>query len=289
MKRRFLIRTSTSELACLVMLAAFCGTASANELAATQLQLKDGAAAQGEIPHPVSKVIEIAESAYDYLDRKVVDYSGAIVTRQRVSGRLTDHQKMVFKIRHRQDAQPFSMYVKFIEPERVEGREMMFVEGQFENRMIVRRGGVRLASLTTAVDPSSTLASTEGDLPVTEVGLKELLSRFIQVAEGELGKSNVQVRYFNDARVNNRSCVHIRLLHPIKDDGAAFHWADIYIDRKLKMPVRFAVYDWPSSEGASPGLLEEVTFINVKVNTGLSDADFDVKNDRYNFGGMFAR
>lgn len=245
--------------------------------------------APGEIPHPVTKVIQIAEQARSYLDRKVNDYSGAIVTRQVINGSLSPYQKMVFKIRHKNDASPFSMYAKFVEPQRVEGRELMFVDGRFDNQLIVRRGGVRLASLTTAVDPTSPLAATEGDMPVTEVGLKDLLARYLEVAESELSETNIEVRYFKNAKIDGRLCTQIRLVHPNHEEGLTYYWADMFIDQEWKVPVRFAAYDWPSTEGAEPPLLEEVTFVDLRINTGLTDADFDVKSNQYKFGGVFVR
>ncbi len=35
--------------------------------------------------------------------------------------------------------------------------------------------------------------------------------------------------------------------------------------------------------GGQPQLLEEYTYLNVKLNVGLTDADFDDKNPEYNF------
>ena len=48
------------------------------------------------------------------------------------------------------------------------------------------------------------------------------------------------------------------------------------------MPVRFASYDWPLP-GQTPKLMEEYTYIKLKLNVGLTDNDFNIANPAYNF------
>ena len=38
-------------------------------------------------------------------------------------------------------------------------------------------------------------------------------------------------------------------------------------------------YDW----SGKPQLLEEYTYLNLKLNNGFTDADFDVRNPNYQF------
>jgi hypothetical protein len=49
------------------------------------------------------------------------------------------------------------------------------------------------------------------------------------------------------------------------------------------MPIRYEAYDWPAQQGGQPQLLEEYTYLDVKLNQGYSDADFDVYNPQYQF------
>ena len=62
-----------------------------------------------------------------------------------------------------------------------------------------------------------------------------------------------------------------------------FHIAQIYIDKALNVPVRYAAYTWPEAAGEKPLLLEEYTYVNMKLNVGLTDADFDDHNKNYGF------
>jgi hypothetical protein len=47
--------------------------------------------------------------------------------------------------------------------------------------------------------------------------------------------------------------------------------------------VHYEAKLWPSKPGAPPELLESYTYVNIKINQGFTDADFDDKNKAYNF------
>lgn len=54
------------------------------------------------------------------------------------------------------------------------------------------------------------------------------------------------------------------------------HKALIYFDDELKVPIWYESYDFPVKEGGKPALLEEYTYLNVKMNNGFTDKDFDL-------------
>ncbi len=62
-----------------------------------------------------------------------------------------------------------------------------------------------------------------------------------------------------------------------------FHVAQIYVDDELNLPIRYEAYDWPAEEGGKPQLTEEYTYLNLKLNNGFTDADFDIRNPNYQF------
>jgi hypothetical protein len=62
-----------------------------------------------------------------------------------------------------------------------------------------------------------------------------------------------------------------------------FNVARIYIDDQLEVPIRYEAYDWPAQAGGAPVLLEEYTYMNLQLNSGLTDADFNVHNPAYTF------
>ena len=62
-----------------------------------------------------------------------------------------------------------------------------------------------------------------------------------------------------------------------------YHIAHIYIDDEIGVPIRYSSWGWPKTAGGKPILLEEYTYVNIKVNVGLKDKDFDHNNPEYAF------
>jgi hypothetical protein len=75
----------------------------------------------------------------------------------------------------------------------------------------------------------------------------------------------------------------IQVVHPVPRRNFLFNVARIYLDDELQIPIRYEAYDWPEQQGADPVLLEEYTYLNLKLNQGFTDADFDVHNPNYGF------
>jgi len=68
--------------------------------------------------------------------------------------------------------------------------------------------------------------------------------------------------------------LHIQVVHPTRAENLSCHMANIYIDSELHMPIRVEIYDWPKDGDDQPILQEEFTFTRLKLNVGLSNADF---------------
>jgi hypothetical protein len=47
--------------------------------------------------------------------------------------------------------------------------------------------------------------------------------------------------------------------------------------------VRYASYGFPVGDSKDLPILEEYTYLDIKLNVGLTDADFDHKNAEYKF------
>jgi hypothetical protein len=54
------------------------------------------------------------------------------------------------------------------------------------------------------------------------------------------------------------------------------------------VPIRYEAYDWPTQPGATPQLIEQYTYLQLKLNNGFTDADFDIRNPQYGFQGLGA-
>ena len=57
----------------------------------------------------------------------------------------------------------------------------------------------------------------------------------------------------------------------------------MFVDDQLKLPIRYEQYDWPKGSGAEAELVEEYTYVNLRLNNSFTDVDFDVRNPNYAF------
>jgi len=240
-------------------------------------------------PHPLEPLLEYAEKRLCHIDENVHDYSCTLHKRERLRGQVSKNCYAQVKVRHHQVDRdgnllvPFSVYMRFETPEEIAGREVLYVEGRNHGRLIARKGGSRLPYITLGLYPDSTVAMRESRYPITELGIKNLIERLVEVGREELQYGEIAVEYLRGAKVNERVCTVVQVTHPTRRDYFRYHLARVFIDDELGLPIRYASYDWPRVEGGRPRLIEEFTYLDLSLNPGLTDHDFDHRNDEYQF------
>lgn len=237
--------------------------------------------------HPLDPALKIAREKLEFLKTEVRDYTCTIIKRERVKGGLGGYQKIAAKIRHRRESDgkietPFSVYLKFLSPEATAGREVIWVEGRNSGYMIVHETGL-LNIKRLSLDPNGVLAMMGNRYPISEIGILNLAEQLIKKGERDRKQGECEVQMFKNAMVNKRPCMMIQVIHPVKRDHFDFYKAQIFIDEKLNVPVRYAAWLWPESPGEEPVLEEEYTYLDVELNVGLTDKDFDPDNAEYNY------
>ncbi len=231
--------------------------------------------------HPLEPALQLAARGLASIRTNIKDYSCTVVKRERIDGKLGEHEYMFAKIRQ----QPFSVYLYFLGPDAVKGQEVIFVNGQNDGNMLAHAGsGVRAMVGTVSLKPQSMLAMQGNRYPITELGVENLAKRLVEVAEHDKQFGECEVNFFPNAKVNGRICTCVQVVHPVPRRNFRFHLARVFIDDELLVPVRYEAYDWPHEAGGDPVLMEEYTYMNVKINQGFTDADFDPKNPSYKFG-----
>ena len=252
----------------------------AGDVATGNIGAADAQAAVGA--HPLEPALELARRGLANLETNIHDYSCTVVKRERIDGKLGEHEYMFAKIRHK----PFSVYLYFLSPDGVKGQEVIYVDGQNDGNMLAHAGsGVRAMVGTVSLKPSSMLAMQGNRYAITEIGVENLARRLVEVAEHDLQFGECEVNFFPNAKVNGRVCTCVQVVHPVPRRNFRFHLARVFIDDELVIPIRYEAYDWPQEAGGQPVLLEEYTYMNVKINQGLTDQDFDPKNTAYKFNG----
>lgn len=254
-------------------------------------QNSDIATTSQDQSHPLDPVLQLARDALEKIERDVVDYTGRLVKRERIAGKLGNEVQMDFKIRTRRETngvvtQPLSAYLKFLEPKSARGREVIWVEGANDNKLIGHEGG--LLNITSVhLEPTGLLAMMDNKYPITEIGLTRLVQKLIEKGERDRAIGLCEVQVVEDQRVGDRVCQLIQVTHPEQDPRFDFHIAQIFIDTERMIPLRYAAFLWPEKKPdgtlSEPPLEEEYTYLNVQLNVGLTDEDFSPQNAAYNY------
>ncbi len=231
--------------------------------------------------HPLMPALRIATEALAHIDRDIQDYTCTLVKQENINGKLMPREHMFAKIRHK----PFSVYMYFLGPSDVKGRECLYVANNpnpKRNKLIAHEGS-GLITKTLRLDPAGFLATRGNRYPITEVGIRTLTVRLIEVAKNDLQFGECDVKFFQGTKVDGRSCTCIQVVHPIRRKQFRFHLARVFVDDELRVPIRYEAYQWPTTPGGKPVLDEEYTYTNLKINQGLTDADFNEHEATYNF------
>ena len=110
---------------------------------------------------------------------------------------------------------------------------------------------------------------------------KNMVAKLIEKGERDRKLGEGEVKFFENTKINGRQCTLIQVKHNEQKPPYEFHVSRVFIDDELKIPIRYAGYGWPKTEGGKPILEEEYTYLKVKLNVGLTDKDFDPKNPEY--------
>lgn len=236
--------------------------------------------------HPLDPALEVAQKGLERL-QAIRGYQAKITKRERLDGALAKPETMEAKIRRpmgepEKRAAPFSVYIKFLSPKSVAGREVLWVEGRDNNKMLVREAGF-LGVLPIFLDPEGSLAMSGSRYPIWEIGFDVLIQRMIEkgTRDRQIGESFVRVNRW--VELDGRPCTLIVIEHPEFQEGFDFQRAEIVIDDELNIPIHYAAYGFPEVDGGRPLLLEQYTYRDVVLNVELSDTDFDRNNPAYGF------
>jgi len=229
--------------------------------------------------HPLDPALERAYQGLKHIKEDVKDYTCTLVKQERIDGKLLDKEYMFTKVRQ----EPFSVYMCFLKPDDVKGREVIYVHGANGGNLLAHEGrGLASKIGMVSLKPNSALAMKGNRYAITEVGIYNLTRRLVEVAENDrlFGECDVSI---TPSKINARKCTMMQVVHPVPRKNFLFHVARIYVDDEMNVPVRYEAYEWPEKAGGPPVLTEEYTYLNMQLNVGLKDSDFDPRNPNYNF------
>ena len=215
------------------------------------------------------KMVAEAKAAY----AKTRDYSGHIVRQERVGGTLLGEQSGEIRVR----TEPFCIHIKMLLPKEASGWEATFLTGSGakDDRFRFRPAGVAGANgLQTmkATDPKALAGQRH---VITDTGIGAILMRTEKLVEVEKKAKNpvhiVAAEYTFEKRPVVRYEIFCERPHPLRYAARVV----LFVDKETKLPVRFEAYDAPKPGAAAGDLLECVSFVNLKFNSGLGESTFD--------------
>jgi hypothetical protein len=239
-------------------------------------------------PHPLDPALELARQSLVLMQSQVQDYTAVLVKRERIEDELGENEFMFVKVRNRkvvdnQVVVPFSVYLQFLQPASVKGREVIYVENANDGKLIAHEGGYKRMLGTHFLDPNGFLAMKGQRYPLTDIGLENLVVKLIERGEKDRRHGHCLVDLYPGGKVGGRSCTILRVVHPEQQPHFDFHIAEIFLDDEWKIPVRYAAYGWAKNDKQENEVIEEYTYQKIKINVGLTDKDFDMANADYNF------
>ena len=235
------------------------------------------------VEHPLMPVIRWAEQERPKV-AAIRDYTALLQKQENINGTIQGAQVLEVKVRH----QPFSVYTKFRYPVELNGQQAIYVQGKNDNKLIGHGVGIQKKFGTQFLDPEGFLAMRGQKYPITQMGVLNLIDKLLEVGYKDSKFGECEVKYYTEgikigSKESPRECTLIEVTHPVPRQNFTFHIARIFVDKELNLPIRYESFDWPRREGESPGLLEIYSYLNLKLNVGLTDLDFDHKNPEYAF------
>ena len=226
--------------------------------------------------HPLMPALRVAKESLSRIDTGIQDYSATLVKQERINGELGEQEWAFIKVRH----QPFSVYMYFLQPNK--GRECLYnhpLDGT-KGKLVAMDCGWKRRFGKVELDPDGAMAMKGQKYPITKLGLRNLTTELVDVATNDVQFQECEVTT-SQRTINGRAATLLEVVHPVPRQNFRFHRAEVFIDNELLLPVRYAAYLWPEAPGMDPPLEEAYTYINLKINNGFTNADFDRENPEY--------
>jgi hypothetical protein len=202
---------------------------------------------------------------------QVENYMAIFHKQERVEGKLMEEETVLFKFKR-----PFKVYMKWIKGP-YNGRELLYVEGWNNNRMMVRDSGIT-GMITVNLDPNGSLAMKGNRHPVTDSGLDHLVKLVGDHMRRGIKDNEIEFKKMGEEVLYGRRTERVEILSPRNTAKTYYCYrATLNLDLEKKVPIKVQIYDWGNN------LLEDYGYEDLRFNVGLSDADFSPKNPEYRF------
>ena len=208
------------------------------------------------------------EAAY----ARVQGYTARFVRQEVVEGTLRPREEALLKFQR-----PGLMYLRWIAGP-PEGREILFVPGRNDNRMLVREPGLLSSLVTVAMAPDSPRVLRESRHPVTDVGIGRLIELIVDNARRAAAAGELTLKDHGIATGPEGSARRLEAVLPRDGQGRYYCYRlELAVATGSGLPVRATIYDWGER------MVADYEYLDLKLNPVLTAGDFDAANPEYGF------
>jgi outer membrane lipoprotein-sorting protein len=216
---------------------------------------------------PFARMLEEMRQAYGRVDH----YTATFLLQEQVDRELNPEQRLLLKFK-----KPLKIYLRWLKGNH-EGRQALYPAGVDGNELWVRLP-LLVGAVTLSLDPESPRARKGSRHAITEVGIGKLLDLITENASRGMRRGELTIedrgQHITFDRPSQRYILHFPGDHA---KGYYCMTAILDVDREHRLPVYAEIFDWRGQ------LIERYGYLDVRLNPGLTDADFDPKNPAYEF------
>jgi outer membrane lipoprotein-sorting protein len=223
---------------------------------------RPAAAAQGE---KLLALISQMESSY----ARIQDYTAVFLKKERWRDKPLPEERIMVKFQ-----KPLKVYMKWLDgPD----KEALYVNGQYNNKVLARCGGL-LGLVTWTFSPTDSALMDRNRHPITDLGFGFIIAMMRKDIPQALDNGEIEIVRMDEDVFNGRPATTIELRFAPKD-GRQYYTthAIFHVDKEYLLPVGVACYD------EREVLQEQYSYQDVKLNAGLSEMDFSKGNKAYRF------
>jgi hypothetical protein len=213
-------------------------------------------------------LLEHAERRY----AAVRDYTSLMVSVERLGDVLQPEKRVLLKFQR-----PFKVYMRWLLGPGA-GREGLYVAGANDGKFVVAEAEGLAQFVTAALVPDDPRVLEKSRHPVTDVGIGRLLEIVGENARRGARERVLRVVDRGAGEVDGRRVRQVEGILP-RDPAAGYYGYRVILafDQEYGLPTRVVVYD------TGDRLVEDYTYLQLRLNPGLTDRDFDRNNREYAF------
>lgn len=205
------------------------------------------------------------ESSY----ARLKDYTAIFRKKERYGDKQLPEERIMVKFQ-----KPFKVYMKWVDgPD----KEALYVNGEYDNKVIAHSEGL-LGFTSWTFNPTDSLLMKDNRHPITDIGFGFIIDIMHKNIPLAIKNSEFELIRLAEETFEGRPTVVIEARFTPRD-GRKYYASHVicHVDKEYLLPIGVSCYD------EKEVLQEQYSYLDVKLNTGLSDMDFSKNNKAYKF------